>query len=255
LPYRATFDTIGQPFILLTTVDSTNNYAMAQAHAGLATPGTAYFALDQTAGKGQRGRIWRTVPGKNIIMSLVLDPGGLSLRSGFLLSASVALGCYDFYKTFAGDETSIKWPNDLYWRDRKAGGILIENQVGKPDNSWLHAIAGIGININQTIFDDASARAVSLKQITGVENEVTALAKMLCVKVEARLRDLYERRFETILDNYNHALFKCNQKVKLRNGAIVFETTIKGVDDQGNLLVRDTIDRSFGFGEVSWIFD
>jgi BirA family biotin operon repressor/biotin-[acetyl-CoA-carboxylase] ligase len=53
---------LGQPFIILDTVDSTNNYAMGQVHAHLASHGAAYFAIDQTAGKGQRNSIWKSAP-------------------------------------------------------------------------------------------------------------------------------------------------------------------------------------------------
>jgi BirA family biotin operon repressor/biotin-[acetyl-CoA-carboxylase] ligase len=255
LSYPATFDAIGQPFILLPTVDSTNNYAMAQAHAGLASHGTAFFALNQTAGKGQRGRNWRSVPGKNIIMSLIIAPSSVRLENSFMMSATIALACYDFYKSFAGDETSIKWPNDIYWRDRKAGGILIENQVRQPDNQWMCSITGMGLNVNQTDFEDFTDRAVSLKQITGIEREVTGLGKQLCKHIENRLGNFYDQNFGQILADYNQVLFKKNQLVKLRQGNIVFETTVREVDHFGNLVVEDVLERRFGFGEVAWIFE
>src|SRR5688572_17852040 len=83
------------PFIILSLVESTNNYAMAKLHAGMVIPGTCFLALDQTAGKGQRGRSWVVNPGENITMSAVLQP--FSYKP-FLFSAAVALGCYDFTK-------------------------------------------------------------------------------------------------------------------------------------------------------------
>ncbi len=255
MSYPAAFDTIGQPFILLTTVDSTNNYAMAQAHAGLATPGTAYFALEQTAGKGQRGKSWKSAPGENIMMSLYLSPGAENLGRTFLLSVAVSLGCYDFYKSLAGDDTSIKWPNDLYWRDRKAGGILIENNVGAPDNSWNFSIAGIGINVNQTDFSGLDGRAVSLKQITGKDFDVPALARRLCGSIGARMESFYKKEFDHLLADYNQVLFKKGHKVRLKKGTAAFETTITGVSETGDLVVYDTSERRFGFGEVSWIFN
>jgi len=254
LSYPATFDTIGQPFILLTTVDSTNNYAMAQAHAGLSTPGTAYFALEQTAGKGQRGKSWTSTPGANILMSLNLHPGGHLISNSFMLSVSVSLACYDFYKNLAGDETSIKWPNDIYWRDRKAGGILIENLLGAPDKTWKCAIAGIGINVNQTRFEEVNHRAVSIRQITGKEADVIELAKMLCENLRVRMEAFYQNNFEEIIADYNSVLFRKGQLVKLRNNNVVFETTITGVDRAGRLLVKDSLDRSFEFGEIAWVF-
>ena len=253
MSYPATFDTIGQPFVLLTTVDSTNNYAMAQAHAGLATHGTAYFALEQTAGKGQRGKTWLSAPGQNIMMSLNLSPGAARIDQSFLLSAAVALGCYDFCKSIASDEISIKWPNDIYWRDRKAGGILIENQVRAPDNSWICSIAGMGINVNQTVFDEHRTRPVSLKQLTGKDFDVISLAKVLCNYVSKRMEMFYDNRHQLLISDYNQALFMRGRNVKLRQGPVVFETVITGVEAGGWLLTKDAVDRRFSVGEVEWL--
>jgi len=175
---------LGETLSFLPRVDSTNNYAMAQIRAGLAKHGNGYFAAEQTAGKGQRGKGWQAEPGANIILSLVLQPHWLQVSRQFHLSAAVALGCYDFFHSLAGDDTSLKWPNDIYWRDRKAGGILIENLLS--GNSWQFSVAGIGLNINQTHFPDALANPVSLRQITGREWDVPHLIKELCRCLQLR---------------------------------------------------------------------
>jgi BirA family biotin operon repressor/biotin-[acetyl-CoA-carboxylase] ligase len=132
------YPAIGQRLIILPSIDSTNNYAMGQANAGLAGHGTVYFALEQTAGKGQRGKSWITTVGENIMMSVVIEPQSLKINDQFLLSAAIALGCYDFFKSYAGDEISIKWPNDIYWRDRKAGGYL--SRTGSETRSQKSAV-------------------------------------------------------------------------------------------------------------------
>lgn len=254
--------TIGQRLIILPTIDSTNNYAMGQAAAGQAGHGTVYFALEQTAGKGQRGKTWLATTGENIMMSVVLYPHPLKTSQQFLLSAAIALGCYDFFKNYAGDETSIKWPNDLYWRDRKAGGILIESRVGSrksevtsdllPPTSWILAVAGMGININQTQFTPEALRPVSLKQITGKTYDINALVRELCLCLEKRYQDT--NNSAQLLADYHQALYKLNQPVKLRKGNSVFETTIAGVTPTGQLITRDTLERHFDVGEVEWIW-
>ncbi len=244
--------TIGQRLIILPVIDSTNNYAMAQATAGLATHGTVYFALEQTAGKGQRGKTWHTTPGENIMMSVVIQPQALKTSQQFLLSAAIALGCYDFFKTYAGDETSIKWPNDIYWRDRKAAGILIESRVGNPLNTWLFAIAGMGININQTQFAPEALRPVSLKQITGKTYDINTLAQELCTFLENRYQTIWNP--QQLLADYQQALYKLGQSVKLKKANSVFETTIQGVTPSGQLITRDTLERQFEVGEVEWVF-
>ncbi len=238
-------------FKILDTVDSTNNYAMARVQAGMASHGMAWFAHEQTAGKGQRGKGWETQPGKNIAMSLVLQPDFLDARQQFYLSAAIALACFEFFLGYAGEETKIKWPNDLFWRDRKAGGVLIENVFhGK---KWKWAIVGIGININQVSFDKAIKNPVSLKQITGKEFDTVALAKELYTLLMKKIQELSTRSFDKILEDYNTHLYKLNKNVLLKIEDSIFETVIKTVSAEGKLLTVDSTDREFDFGEVEWV--
>ena len=86
---------------------------------------------------------------------------------------------------FAGEETKIKKPNDIYWRDRKAGGILIENIVRGTD--WTWTVIGIGLNINQTQFSNEAGNPVSLKQITGKDWDIKTMQKKLAEALSASL--------------------------------------------------------------------
>ena len=204
---------LGHPFIELDTVDSTNNYAMAQVQQSAVSHGLAYFAHHQTAGKGQRGKSWTTNPGENLILSVILQPTNLNQNELFFLSAAIANACYDFFNKYARDHTSIKWPNDIYWRDRKAGGILIEN-VFRSD-VLTYSVVGIGININQTSFDAKLTNPISLKQITGISYEPVTLAKELCENLTAHYARLQSRR-EEIIEYYNSHLYRRGEQVKLR---------------------------------------
>lgn len=236
-------------FNILDTVDSTNNYAMQQAQDGLAKQGSAWFANEQTAGKGQRGKSWAGEKGKNIAMSVVLVSGQLKITSKFQLSAVVALACFEFLKQYAGEEMKIKWPNDLFWRDRKAGGILIENKLyGK---AWKWAVVGIGININQERFNKELANAISLKQITGKNFNTITLAKELHGLLMKKLADAQTP--DEIMQQYNQHLYKINEPVKLRKAGVKFETVIKKVSVHGRLITEDAIEREFDFGEVEWV--
>ena len=238
-------------FKILDSVDSTNNYAMAQVHAGMAKHGMAWFAREQATGKGQRGHGWDSESGKNIALSLVLQPELLNITQGFFLSATVALACHELFSIYAGDETSIKWPNDLYWRDRKAGGILIENvQQGA---AWKYAIAGVGININQTTFNSELKNPVSIKQITGKDHDAARLGEELYELIMKRTSAMKTISFEKTLKAYNQHLFGLNKTVRLKKGNAVFETVIKEVNTYGQLVTVDAVERTFEFGEVSWV--
>jgi BirA family transcriptional regulator, biotin operon repressor / biotin---[acetyl-CoA-carboxylase] ligase len=238
-------------FNILTSVDSTNNYAMGMVHAGMASHGMAWFASEQTAGKGQRGRQWLGEPGQNIALSVVLEPLNLKTTEQFALSMLVGLVCHDFFAALAGDETSIKWPNDLYWRDRKAGGVLIENSYH--GRIWKYAVVGIGININQVNFTAGAKNPVSLKQITGKTFDTIELAKQLQALLVQKFNGLARKGFAGLGTDYNNHLYKRNQSVKLKKDSQVFETTIKNVTAQGQLITEDVVERSFGFGEIEFL--
>ncbi|MEP6748407.1 MAG: biotin--[acetyl-CoA-carboxylase] ligase [Bacteroidota bacterium] len=279
----------GGHLTILESVDSTNNYAMGRVRTGLAKHGDGFFAMAQVQGKGQRGKAWITERGTNIIITLVMRPGSLQLQQQFQLSVAVALAARDFFAHYAGDETFIKWPNDIYWNDRKAGGILIENIIVRRQSSgvnedvirdmsnvrgksqdpkidgspkevatdgsgltcWQWAIIGIGININQTVFPENIRNPVSLKQITGKDRDVIELGKELCGYIQNRYEQLLAGT--DLLSEYNNRLYKKDQTVKFKKDSRVFEGVVKQVNILGELIVLTALEEHFNFGEVEWV--
>lgn len=243
---------IGFPFHVLNTVDSTNNYAMARLAEGPVAAGYTWFAMEQTAGKGQRGKQWVSAPGENIMLSTALQPA-LGLHQQFMLSVAVALGAFDFFRKYAGEETRIKWPNDIYWRDRKAGGILIENVLR--GNIWQYAIAGMGLNINTPHFPDHILNPVSLRQITGREWDTLELAKDLCKHLENRYSQLTPDTFPAMLAQYTDHLYRLHEPALYRINGDIFQGVIHDVMPDGRLrLERNKEILELGFGEVEFIF-
>lgn len=240
---------IGDTVTYLRTVDSTNNYAMAKVHEGLAMHGDAFIAFEQTAGKGQRGKKWLTAPGENLILSIIVQPG-LLLPQQFGLSMAAAIACRETLQQYFNDDMAIKWPNDLYWNDRKAGGILIENIIRK--EQWLYAIVGIGLNINQVTFDVKGLKPVSLKQLTGKHYDVNLVARQLFVHFEEALRSLHANA-DNILQRYNEALYKRDTVVTLKHQNILSQATIKGVDQWGELITFSGMEKRYKVGEVEWM--
>ena len=248
---------IGLPFTELTEVDSTNIYAMNQVKTNLAVHGAAFLAQKQWAGKGQMGKVWEAETGQNILLSVVLDPKKL-VFDGFAMDPSVvsmlvAAGCFNFFVTYAGDETSIKWPNDIYWRDRKAAGILIENSFRGP--VWQWSIAGMGVNINQTEFGTDLNKAVSLKQITGKTFLVPALAKELCNHIEAAFQIAVDKGPDTLLALYNNVLYKKGEQVSLDIEGQKITATICRVLSNGYLEIEteNGIKQSHALGAIKWL--
>lgn len=241
----------GADITILPTVDSTNIYAMQQVHAHMAKDGQVYFALEQTAGRGQRGKQWLSAPGTNIMMSMVFQVNGLSHEQQFPFNMAMALACYDYYKSMAGDEVSVKWPNDIYWRDRKAGGILIENLI--QSGVWTWSVVGIGLNINQTRFDPSITRKpVSLKQITGKDTDLMEALNALAVHLRNRW-DQLRRSPAAVFEDYQATLYKKGAMVKLKKDNRLFDAIVRGVDNYGRLRVETTMEELFVHGEIEWL--
>ena len=241
---------LGNPFIELQSVDSTNNYALGRIHAKLAQPGTCYFAHHQTKGKGQYGKTWISEKSSNIVLSIVIIPEFLNVLQQFYLSACTATAVHDFFSNYAGSETKIKWPNDIYWQDKKAGGILIDNII--INQSWSWSVIGVGININQTEFPNDLKNPVSLKEITGKKFEVIKLAKELCGSLDHFYKLLKEEGFKTIFETYRQCLYKKGEKVRLRKRNQVLQAIIKDVTESGQIVIEHAFEELVNPGEIEW---
>ena len=212
---------LGEPLIELTTIPSTNIYAMDQVHQGLAISGSCYTADFQTAGKGQHGRVWESEKGQNLLSSYVLELKQLKTgkiwtpadQIGF--SAAIALGARAFFASFAGAETKIKKPNDIYYRDRKAGGILIENLVRGKD--WTWTVIGIGMNINQGSFSSAAdnqiaANPISLQEITNQSWDLKKMQKHLSEALTTSIQNWLTEGDEKTIEALNALCIEINDK-------------------------------------------
>lgn len=247
---------IGSPFVELQSIDSTNKYAMTLVHEGMAQHGMVIFAYEQAAGKGQRGKTWKGEKGANIAMSIIIKPYPLKVSDTFKLSVCASVAINKFLKKYIGDETKIKWPNDMYWRDRKAGGILIENKIkskGSGIGTWEWSVIGIGININQTLFSPDLPNPVSIKQITGKHFEPVDLAKELCIFLDNKIQMLSSGKSDLLFEDYNLALYKKDESVKLKKGNLIFEAIIKGVTETGQLITQHSVEEEFDFGEIEFV--
>jgi BirA family biotin operon repressor/biotin-[acetyl-CoA-carboxylase] ligase len=236
--------------LVLDSVDSTNNYAMALIQQGERDTIKPVFAMEQTQGKGRRGKHWKSNKGANIVMSIPIEMQWLPLSQQFQLSAAIALSCHDLFLKYRVSNVFIKWPNDIFINDSKAGGILFENVI--KGTLWQWSVIGIGLNINQEKFEDFNLKATSLKLATGETYDVLKLAEELVSSVLKRVNELKSGKFEKMLEEYNQHLFARNKIIKLKKGNIVFETKIAGVSSSGQLITSDAFERKFDFDEVEF---
>ena len=210
---------LGAPLIELSTIDSTNIYAMAQIKAGLAKSGSCYTADFQTNGKGQHGRVWESTKGQNLLCSYILELNTLDALKNWTpadqigFSAAIALGVRAFFAAFAGSETKIKKPNDIYFSDRKAGGILIENLVRGQE--WTWTVIGIGMNINQSAFSSAavnkvSSNPISLQEITNKNWDVKQMQKHLSEALTTSIQNWLTEGDEKTIEALNALCIEIN---------------------------------------------
>jgi BirA family biotin operon repressor/biotin-[acetyl-CoA-carboxylase] ligase len=211
---------LGAPLIELSTIDSTNIYAMAQIKAGLAKSGSCYTADFQTNGKGQHGRVWESTKGQNLLCSYILELNTLDALKNWTpadqigFSAAIALGARAFFAAFAGSETKIKKPNDIYFSDRKAGGILIENLVRGQE--WTWAVIGIGMNINQSAFSSAavnkvSSNPISLQEITNQSWDIKKMQEHLSDALNDAIHDWLQFGEEATLKTLEQHIIELDQ--------------------------------------------
>lgn len=242
---------IGSPFIILPEVDSTNRYARNQIDTKMAEHGTAYFAHHQLEGKGRMGKTWNSEPGKNILLSVVVNTSSHKNSSLPQLNQWVSVACYDFFCRYAGEETRIKWPNDIYWRDRKAGGVLIENTWR--GDSWNWAIIGIGLNINQSHFEEGTGRPISLQQINGKVHQPIELAKELCACLEKRYQQWVAQQEVAILEEYNQHLYKKDQWVTFVVNGKELSGMPLSVNIVGELAIKDEMGATQMLSQAVWL--
>lgn len=184
----------------------------------------------QTAGRGQRTHTWEAAPGLNITMSLMLRPDAMKAADQFRISMAVALGITDTLTALGIDGVEIKWPNDIYVGEGKICGILIENALTGP--YVARSIAGIGLNVNQTVFTSDAPNPISLRQLTGRTYDLTALAQQTADNILRRL---------TLADNYPQYLALLRHRTgqwpwRLPDGSVI-HTSLATVTPQGALLL------------------
>lgn len=235
-----TFSTlfVGQNLIKLSYVDSTNNYLKLLTSKSEPLPeGTAIMADNQFAGRGQRESVWQSSPGQNLTFSIYLLPGFIPLTKSFLLNVIVSIGVYDALYPYLGDDLSVKWPNDIYYKHYKIGGILIENAIS--GIGFKHSIVGIGLNVNQLDFDDAiSAKASSLSLILQRNVDLLILFNEICYAIESAYLNVKQGDAESFINKYVEKLYLFNERAMFRQNENIFEGQIVGVSTEGYLQIR-----------------
>lgn len=195
----------------------------------------------QTAGRGQTGNQWESEEGKNLLCSILLPPN----KNLYFLNIAVGVALL----RVIGEDFTIKWPNDIYYGDKKVAGILIENAI--IGNEIKYSIAGIGLNVNQTTFVSDAPNPVSLKQIRGQEYNIERLMSHLFETVQSVLNESEK----DVWSYYKSHLYRREGFWLFEDKNGRFEAAIQDVLQTGEIVLKDRQGqhRQYHFKQVRYV--
>lgn len=239
--------------IFLESCASTNRLLLEELENGaeLENLHTVYTAF-QSSGYGQIGNSWESEGGKNLLFSTVIHPEGVKATEQFFISEAISLAIVETLDAEA-EGFSIKWPNDIYWKDKKICGILIENNICS--SGIKDCVIGVGLNLNQKVFYSDAPNPVSLTGITGKEYDIKAVLESILEKF-SQYYNLGLNDAAWLHSKYMERLFRFNVSARYSDGIGEYVGKIVSVEPDGHLHIIDSdgIDRRYAFKEVSYVF-
>lgn len=213
------------------SVDSTNAKAKNDYNSGLLKSGYVIVADTQTGGRGQMRTKWHDEAGKNLLLTLVIEPQRLLAIDFFRLNQAISLAICDALEKDC--EPKIKWPNDILVDERKIAGILIETSIQR--DFIKTAFIGVGLNVNQENFD-FDFKATSLRNEIDKEIDRQLLLDKLLEAIEFRLQQM---QIPVVLNsNYLLRLLGINQYYSYRDKDGEFLAKVVRVESDGRLMLQ-----------------
>jgi len=208
----------------------------------------------QTNGRGQAGNSWESAPGMNLLCSILFYLPHLPANKSFTVLELAALSVKYTLDKYAPD-ISIKWPNDIYFQDKKISGILIENDI---TNTFIsRSIIGIGINLNQTEFKSDAPNPISLSMITGRKYVISEVTKQFHF-IFSQMSDILESGlYAQLHQKYCTSLYHRDGFHNYQDANACFEARIHHIEPSGYIILErcdNTLSR-YGFKEVQTIIN
>lgn len=225
---------IGKKALFLPVCHSTNDVAASLFNDKEAEHGKVVYTDFQSGGRGQRGNMWESENGKNILLSVILDTSFLDPSAVYNLTMMTSLAIHDTLSEYISHSLRIKWPNDIYFETQKIAGILIENFIRQNVIQWC--IAGMGININQVVFNEK--KAVSLAMVCGQQFHRDELIEVVLQKLESRYATLKAGRTSELKRDYETRLYWKDEIHVFQAEGKYFNGRILLVEDSGKLCME-----------------
>ncbi len=220
----------------LQEVDSTNKFAASMDLPGVGSYSVVLSEM-QTAGKGRRGREWVSPYAANLYLSIVW-PLQRPLHEAGILSPMLALKILQCLESLGIPDLGIKWPNDIYWQDKKLAGILLE-LVGDAAGECA-VVVGIGINVNlpNSAADNIDQPWVDIKTASGLNMDRSELVSKLLNKLLPMLASYEHKGFAAYRKEWQEKDFLADETVVVTMGANKTVGTARGVSERGALLLE-----------------
>ncbi|OSQ38087.1 biotin [Thalassospira mesophila] len=229
-------------------IDSTNEEAKRLGDKG-APSGALIWARLQLAGRGRRGREWRSPVG-NLFLSLLLRPDcplQESARLTFLVSLAMA-EAIDIVT--AGQVTpKCKWPNDLMVNGRKLCGILLESaSLSGRDTDYLVIGTGVNIAFHPDDVDRPSTSLADLGAMIRIEDLISAYS----ARIDDLLAQWHARGFDAVRESWLARAYGFGEPIVARLSERTLNGTFVGLDHGGSLILKDEngTEHVIGAGEV-----
>ncbi len=215
-------------------IDSTNAEALRMVTAGNIHKPACIVASEQTKGKGQGENVWESEKGKNLTISLIVEPTFLEPSQQFLINEITSLAVCDVIANRIKNQGySIKWPNDVYIGLKKIAGILPKNIISGNRIEW--SIIGIGFNINQLEFFSSAPNPASLASVSGMTFELEHCLEDLLQAFEGWWGKAKDGNTEEIRQHYLNLLFRRGERCTYLYHRVIIEATITGISPYGQL--------------------
>lgn len=239
--------------IWIDETESTNLYLKEKLSESALDNGTIVVADYQTKGRGQQGNSWYSSKSKNLLFSLLIYPEKVLARELFILSQIASLAIKRTLNNYT-DNITIKWPNDIYWNQKKIAGILIENNL---EGKYIqHSIIGIGLNVNEDEFPVFLPNPVSLKQIIGHDTDRNELMQKILQEFQILFNRLDTEEDGKTEEEYMLSLYRSEGYHLFEDKDGEFIARIEDVLPSGHLVLRtrdDDKNKTYAFKEVTFI--
>ena len=221
--------------LFIETTDSTNQWmkSLLMKQPDLPDYFTVYTNF-QTAGRGQGSHRWQSEKGKNVLASLLFKPI-ISPSRQFVVNQCFALSVRHLLSHYAKN-VKIKWPNDIYVENQKIAGILIEHFI--EGEKIKNTIAGVGINVNQTNFDDDIPNPISLKLLLNKDFDPAGVLQEL-INCCRQFKCSENTNYQEINNEYLNSLYLMEEYADYEIDNKIMEAKIVGIDNYGRLLLCD----------------